>query len=125
MAQKHTAVQVKDSSGGEIKAVSQESDFPIPPADELAKLHAFRPDLVDVAVDMMKEESVHRRKRVTTIDRNIFVQNLVSCTGAILVALVAFCGSIWLAIEGHDLAAISIVGGTLGTVVYAINRQTK
>ena len=90
MAQKHTAVEVKDSSGGELRAVSQESDLPIPPADELAKLHAFRPDLVDEAVKMMKEESEYRRERVRTIDKNIFIQNLVSSFGAILVALTAF-----------------------------------
>ena len=47
MAQKHTAVEVQDPTGNQVRAVSQENDFPLPPVDELRKLHEFRPDLVD------------------------------------------------------------------------------
>ena len=43
----------------------------------------------------------------------------------LLVALTAFLGGNWFAYEGHDMVAIAFVGRTLGTVVYAINRQTK
>lgn len=125
MTQKHAAVEVRDQSGNQIRAVSQENDFPLPPVEELERLHGFRPDLVDKVVEMTAEEGRARRARLAKIDRNIFVQNLVSSIGAILVAIIAFGGSIFLAIHGHDMAAFGIVGVTLGTVVYAISKSGK
>lgn len=125
MAQKHTAVEVKDTSGNHLRAISQETDYPIPPAEELRRLHEFRPDLVDKAVEMMEQESINRRRRADKIDRYIHVQNMTSSIGSILIAIVAFSGSIYLAATGHEWAAVGIVGSTLGTVIYAINKQNK
>ena len=51
MVQKHTAVEVHDNSGNRLQAFSQENDFPLPPVEELARLHQFRPDLVDRVID--------------------------------------------------------------------------
>lgn len=125
MAQKHTAVEVQDPSGGQVRAVSQETDFPLPPVEELAKLHQFRPDLVDKVLDLTAEEAKARRARVQKIDSYIHFQNIVSSIGAIAIALVAFVGAIWLAFMGHDWAAVGIVGTTLGVVVYAISKASN
>lgn len=125
MAQKHTAVEVHDQTGTQVRAVSQENDFPLPPVEELAKLNQFRPDLVDKAIELTVTEANKRRERMATVDHYVFVQNLVSSAGAIAVSLVAFCGAVYLALNDHDWAAIALVGATLGTVVYAISHSNK
>ena len=125
MVQKHVAVKAKDATGAEVQAISQENDFPLPPVQELEKLHQFRPDLVDKVLELTAEEAKKRRERLNTIDVYVYRQNMVSGIGAVLIALVAFCGAIYLAINDHDWAAVGIVGGTLGVVVYAISRQRQ
>lgn len=125
MSQKHTAVELQDPTGNQVRAVSQENDFPLPPVDELKKLHDFRPDLVDKIIDLTAQEAAERHKRAAQIDRYIHWQNLVSSVGAILVALLAFSGAIFLAYCGHDWTAIGIVGTTLGVVVYAITKSVR
>ncbi len=125
MVQKHVAVKAKDATGTEVQAISQENDFPLPPVQELEKLHHFRPDLVDKVLELTAEEAQKRRERLTTIDRYVYRQNMVSGVGAILVALLAFGGAIYLAVNDHDWAAVGLVGGTLGVVVYAISKQRQ
>ena len=125
MPQKHTAVEVQDPTGNQVRAISQENDFPLPPVDELKKLHEFRPDLVDKIIELTVQEAAERRKRSLKIDVYILIQNLVSSIGAILVSVIAFCGAIFLAYSGHDVAAIALVGTTLGVVVYAISRNSQ
>lgn len=125
MVQKHVAVKAKDSVGNEVQAVSQENDFPLPPVQELEKLHKFRPDLVDRVLELTAEEAKKRRERMLVIDKYVHRQNMVSSIGSIGVALIAFAGSIYLAINNHDWAAVGIVGSTLGVVVYAISQQNK
>lgn len=63
MSQKHTAVELQDPTGNQVRAVSQENDFPLPPVDELKKLHDFRPDLVDKIIDLTAQEAAERHKR--------------------------------------------------------------
>ena len=125
MVQKHVAVKAKDATGAEVQAISQENDFPLPPVQEFEKLHQFRPDLVDKVLELTAEEAKKRRERLDTIDTYIYRQNMVSGIGAIAVALVAFAGAIYLAINDHDWAAVGIVGSTLGVVVYAISKQRQ
>lgn len=125
MSQKQLAVEATDESGRRLRAVSQENDFPIPPVEDLERLHVFRPDLVDKAIELAAEEGRERRNRLLIIDRNVFIQNLVANIGAIFVSLTAFIGAIFLALNGHDMAAIGLVGCTLGTVVYAISRAGR
>lgn len=123
MPQKHTAVELQDQTGNQVRAISQENDFPLPPVDELRKLHAFRPDLVDKVIDLTAQEAAERRKRSSVIDVYIYRQNLTSSIGAILVAIIAFVGAIFLAYNDHDWVAATLVGGTLGVVVYAITKN--
>lgn len=58
MSQKHTAVEAQDKNGVSLRAVSLENDLPLPPAEELRKLHSFRPDLVDKAIDLTVKEAI-------------------------------------------------------------------
>lgn len=125
MSQKSTAVELQDNSGNQVRAVSHESDYPLPPVAELEKLHQFRPDLVDKVFEMTKEEAKYRRERMLQIDRYLFCQNLVSNIGAVLVALLAFSGAIYLGSQGYEKTAIGLVCSTLGVVVYAIKKASK
>ena len=76
MSQKSTAVELQDNSGNQVRAVSHESDYPLPPVAELEKLHQFRPDLVDKVFEMTKEEAKYRRERMLQIDRYLFLSEL-------------------------------------------------
>ena len=123
MSQKHTALEVQDPSGTQLRAVSHENDFPLPAVDELEKLHRFRPDLVDKVIELTNQEADHRRERTEKIDVYIHRQAMVSNVGAILVALAAFGGATWLGLTGHEWPAVAMVGSTLGVVVYAIKKS--
>lgn len=125
MPQKHTAVEVQDQSGNQLRAVSQENDFPLPPVDELQKLHQFRPDLVDKVLELTEQEAQYRRSRLSAIDKFVHRQNMTATFGSIAISLLAFGGAIFLALKGHDWVAMGLVGSTLGVVVYAISRASK
>lgn len=45
-----------------VEIVSQEDNNPLPPIDQLEKLHSFRPDLVDQVVDMVSNETKYRHQ---------------------------------------------------------------
>ena len=45
-----------------VEIVSQEDNNPLPPIDQLEKLHNFRPDLVDKVVCMVSNEIEHRHQ---------------------------------------------------------------
>lgn len=46
----------------QLEIVSQEDNNPLPPVEQLERLHGFRPDLVDKVVDAALKETEHRHK---------------------------------------------------------------
>ena len=82
-------------------------------------------DMLYSHLEMTEKEAQARRNRWCTIDKYVHRQNMMSAGGSIAIALVAFCGAIYLAMNNHDRVAFGLVGSTLGVVVYAISRANK
>ncbi len=90
-----------------IEFVSQEDNNPLPPVEQLEKLHSFRPDLVDKVIDFCTEETKHRRqlekdqfeffKSETRINRWIVSIIIILCLAITLI----------LGILGMELSALA------------------
>lgn len=107
----------------QIEAVEQEIDSPLPAAEELQKLHSFRPDLVDTSITLYKEEVSVQRKRVDKIDNFVFIERMAGLILAVGVICLAFYASYILALSGHDSVAMVISGGTLVSIVATILKR--
>lgn len=121
MAQKQSAgLRVSDR---ELQVAVHQEDSPLPAADELRRLHEFRPDLVDVAVQQSVAEFEHRRGREVKIDRYVFIERVGGLVCAFILSLAAFSLSVYLAMNGHEPTACVISGGTLASIVAAILKR--
>lgn len=119
----------KKSSAGvrlspqQLEVVAKEEDAPLPSADELAKLHSFRPDLVDVAVKESREEIAHRRKQEIKVSLYVFIERMLGLIFATLLTGASLWVSYLLAMSNHDVAAGVIFSGTLASIVAAILKR--
>ena len=52
----------KNGQNNQVEIVSQEDNNPLPPVEQLERLHSFRPDLVDKVVDAALKETEYRHK---------------------------------------------------------------
>ena len=121
MAKKQSAgLRVSDR---EVQVAVQNEDSPLPVAEELKQLHDFRPDLVDVAVQQSIAEYEHRRARESKIDKYVFRERILGLVSAVVLSLVAFVISAYLAMNDHELTASVISGGTLVSIVAAILKR--
>ena len=121
----------KKSSAGvrlspqQLELVAKEEDAPLPSADELAKLHSFRPDLVDVAVKESREEIAHRRKQEIKVSLYVFIERMAGLIIATLLTGASLWVSYLLAMSNHDVAAGVIFSGTLASIIAAILKKNK
>lgn len=119
----------KKSSAGvrlspqQLELVAKEEDAPLPSADELAKLHSFRPDLVDVAVKESREEIAHRRKQEIKVSLYVFIERMAGLIIATLLTGASLWVSYLLAMSNHDVAAGVIFSGTLASIIAAILKR--
>lgn len=119
----------KKSSAGvrlspqQLELVAKEEDAPLPSADELAKLHSFRPDLVDVAVKESRDEIAHRRKQEIKVSLYVFIERMLGLIFATLLTGASLWVSYLLAMSNHDVAAGVIFSGTLASIVVAILKR--
>ena len=119
----------KKSSAGvrlspqQLEVVAKEEDAPLPSADELAKLHSFRPDLVDVAVKESRDEIAHRRKQEIKVSLYVFIERMLGLIFATLLTGASLWVSYLLAMSNHDVAAGVIFSGTLASIVAAILKR--
>lgn len=119
----------KKSSAGvrlspqQLELVAKEEDAPLPSADELAKLHSFRPDLVDVAVKESRDEIAHRRKQEIKVSLYVFIERMLGLIFATLLTGASLWVSYLLAMSNHDVAAGVIFSGTLASIVAAILKR--
>lgn len=128
MRQKKQGVRAELSANAhvrEVETVVQESDSPVPTASELALLHKIRPDLVDHCIREHQIEAEYQRKRFYRIDWFVFAERFLGLIFAVVLTLVAFVVSYFLAIAGHDWPACVISGGTIVGIVAAILNKNK
>ncbi|SKA64923.1 hypothetical protein [Succinivibrio dextrinosolvens] len=86
--------------------VAQDDNNPLPPIEQLEKLHNFRPDLVDKVVEQSFKEAEHRRaldkeqfdffKSTTNFNKWLVAVICILCIGVTLV----------LGLEGKQMSAL-------------------
>lgn len=96
-----------------------ETDAPIVPVAQLERLHQFRPDRVDWLFDQTEIEANARRAEDRRVNTFLFVERLIGTICAFILGSGGLIGAIWLAHDGHEVAAISIGGVTLVSLVSA------
>ena len=101
--QKGARVETKDSK---FEVVSKEDNNPLPPVDQLERLHSFRPDLVDKVVNKAFEEADLRHKQ--EIEQNKFFMKETVNNRRTVTAVVFSCLLITLilGLKGLELSAL-------------------
>lgn len=115
---RHRQIRAK-SSGQDLTVHDHETDTPVLPVAQIQQLHEFRPDRVDWVFDQTEREAESRRKETRRINTLIFVERLAGIVFAFLLGCSGLIGSIWLAAQGKEIAASSIGGVTLVSLVSA------
>ncbi|MDR2031919.1 MAG: hypothetical protein LBP86_06650 [Azoarcus sp.] len=122
----HTQVIAREGeTGNEITAQQHESDTPFLPVQQLERLHAFRPDLVDWVVQETGKEAEHRRCESNTVNTYVFVERLVGMILAAIIGLAGIGGGGYLALNGQPWAGTTIAGAMIGTLAVAFLRREK
>lgn len=103
----------------EFTVQDHETDSPIVPVAQLEQLHQFRPDRVDWIFEQTEQEAKARRFEAHRINTFIFVERLLGTLFAFVLGCVGLFGAIWLAHDGKEIAASSIGGVTLVSLVSA------
>lgn len=115
---RHRRISAK-SHDQELTLQDHETDTPILPVDQIERLHAFRPDRVDWVFDQTEIEARARRTETRRLNTLIFAERIMGLFCAFMIGLSGLGGAIWLASTDHELAASSIGGVTLVSLVSA------
>lgn len=115
---KHREIRAK-SQNHELTLQQHETDSPTLPIAQLQLLHQFRPDKVDWIFDQTEIEANQRRSETRRINTFIFVERLAGMLCAFLLGAIGLIGAVWLAFHDHEIAASSIGGVTLASLVSA------
>lgn len=125
---KHRELKAKGNNGQELTLRQHESDAPMLPVAQLQTLHQFRPELVDWVIQQTTIEAERRRAEARRINTFVFFERIAGMFCAFLLGVLGLSGAIWLATQGHEIAASSIGGVTLVSLVSAFiyaSRQAK
>lgn len=116
MANRHTTAQAK----GDVLAVSTTTtDAPILPVEQIAALQKIAPHRVEWVFDQTQAEAEHRRSENSRVNTLIFAERLVRLLFALIIALAGLGVATYLALQGHEVVASVIGGGTLAAMVTA------
>lgn len=115
---RHRRIHAK-SPGQELTVQDHETDTPVLPIAQIEQLHQFRPDRVDWVFEQTEREAEARRSETRRINTLIFVERFTGIVFAFLLGCTGLVGSIWLATQGREIAASSIGGVTLVSLVSA------
>lgn len=115
---RHRQIRAK-SPGQELTVHDHETDTPVLPIAQIEQLHQFRPDRVDWVFEQTEREADARRKETQRVNTLIFIERFAGILFAFLLGCTGLIGSIWLAAQGKEIAASSIGGVTLVSLVSA------
>ncbi|TAN50882.1 MAG: hypothetical protein EPN21_07990 [Methylococcaceae bacterium] len=107
------------SPGQELTFHDHETDTPVLPVAQIEQLHQFRPDRVDWIFEQTEREAESRRKETRRINTLIFIERFAGMLFAFLLGCTGLAGAIWLAVQGREVAASSLGGVTLVSLVSA------
>lgn len=115
---RHRQIRAK-SSGQELTVHDHETDTPVLPIAQIERLHQFRPDRVDWIFEQTEREAESRRRETARLNTLIFIERFCGILFAFMLGCAGLAGSIWLAIQGKEVAASSIGGVTLVSLISA------
>jgi hypothetical protein len=98
---------------------STTTDAPLLPIEQIARLKDLAPDRVDWVFQQTELESMGRRSEVRRINTMTFIERMAGLVFALLVSMMGLGASIYLAMNGHEVTASIVGGGTLVGLVTA------
>ena len=82
-------------------------------------LKELAPERVDWVFNQTEIESEDRRREVRRINTMTFIERMAGLVFALLIALIGLGAAVYLAMNGHEVSASIIGGGTLVGLVAA------
>lgn len=126
MANSHTKMQARR---GQVDVSSTTTDSPILPIEQIERLREIAPHRVEWVFDQTQIESNSRRTETKRINTMLFVERMAGLIFALLVSLLGIGAAVYLALQGKEITASIIGGGTLVGLVAAFiagrNQETK
>ena len=98
---------------------STTTDSPILPIEQIARLKELVPDRVDWVFVQTELESKCRREENKRINSMMFIERMAGLVFALLIAGAGLGAAVYLAMNGHEVTASIIGGGTLVGLVTA------
>lgn len=87
--------------------VVNDDNNPFPPIDALEKLHRFRPDLVDQAIQVATEETKHRQEMERKAFEFSVKENIARRRMVTLIAIAALVITAFLGYLGKEMSAVA------------------
>ncbi|MQY52108.1 hypothetical protein [Rhodocyclus gracilis] len=124
MGSRQTAGRLKRGDG-ELTFQQQETDSPILPVPHLERLHAFRPDAVDLVLEQTKIEAEHRRAQNARINGYIFMERIVGQIFGLVIGAGGIAGGVYAAVNGQPWAGATIASAAIGglAVAFVVGRK--
>lgn len=116
MANNHTKMQARI---GRVDVSSTTTDSPILPIEQIERLREIAPHRVDWVFDQTQIESDSRRTETKRINTMVFVERMAGLFFALLVSILGIGAAVYLALQGKEITASIIGGGTLVGLVTA------
>lgn len=108
---------ISSQEGQNLEIVHKDDNNPLPPVEALERLHAFRPDLVDRAVNMAEDEAKDRREKELMAIKYAQRDNLLSQIFAFIICLGAIGTAGFLGYKGYTEAAYAVCGVPVAIIV--------
>lgn len=134
MAKKAEQTQIRQNEDGKVSAIRNTiiDDNYLPSADELQKYQTISKDIIPWIMDRVEKEQNARLKfnddNMNLAKKDLKFRQLYDIIALILafvLVIIALAATIWLLIEGYNIAGTFLAGGTIAVVVYALLDKRK
>ena len=116
MTNSHTKMQARK---GQVDVSSTTTDSPILPIEQIERLKEIAPHRVEWVFDQTQVESTNRRTETKRINTMLFVERMAGLIFALLISILGIGAAVYLALQGKEITASIIGGGTLVGLVTA------
>ena len=116
MSNSHTKMQARR---GQVDVSSTTTDSPILPIEQIERLREIAPHRVEWVFDQTQIESNSRRTETKRINTMLFVERMAGLIFALLISVLGIGAAVYLALQGKEITASIIGGGTLVGLVTA------
>jgi hypothetical protein len=113
-----TEVRTNNPNVGIVHQELHSDTFYLQP-EQIERIHAVRPDLVDVIVNQTIDESKHRRNIVNKKSLFVFIDRLIGKLFAFILGLSGILGAIYAGVNGQIILGGAIATGSLTVLAVA------